>query len=119
LAEREARRAAKRTAKENAERLARNDWIPIDGEWGALAIEGGLGQYGRKYQVILRREDFGDHLYPGGQVRFTKVTGGDARIFDLPAQVGPTLSFIVEIHPDAVVGMMICVEGLEVRAHAA
>ena len=71
-----------------------------------------------RYRGIVPRADFGEHVYPGGQIRFTEIEGGDARIFTFPAEVFEALSFEFEIHADALGGMMICAEGLEVRARA-
>jgi hypothetical protein len=69
--------------------------------------------------VLVPREDFGELLFPGGAARFTEVEGGDARIFELPAQVPEeVLSFDFEIHPAAIGGSCIYVAGLEVRARA-
>jgi len=93
--------AEKKAAKELAEKLASEDWIPIEGWWAAQALEGRGHQdgphYGRKYRVIVERADFGELLFPGGQARFTEITGGDARIFNLPMQIGATISFDFEI----------------------
>ena len=100
-----------------AQKIARNEWIPIDGMWAARSLEG-RGHYGRKYRVVVPRADFGEHLYLGGQARFTAIGGGDARIFNLPVavtQVDLALSFDFEIADGALGGSMIAVEGLEVR----
>ena len=106
-------------AKETAEKLAKNEWIPVDGLWDAAPLEGRGHRdgphYGRKYRVIVPRADFGEFLFLGGQARFTQVEGGDARIFDLPAQIDRGVSFEFDIHPEALGGTMICVQGLKVR----
>ena len=115
--------AEKKAAKELAEKLASDDWIPVEGWWAAQALEGRGHQegphYGRRYRVIVERADFGELLFPGGQARFTEITGGDARIFNLPMQIGATISFDFEIDAHALGGMCISVRGLEVRARAA
>ena len=122
MAERAAKRAAKARKKEVAEKLAANDWIPMDGTWAARALEGRGHRdgphFGRKYRVLVPREDFGELLFPGGAARFTEVEGGDARIFELPAQIGAVLAFEFDIHAAAIGGSCIHVGGLEVRAHA-
>ena len=120
-AERAAKRAEKEKAKDVAERLARNDWIPIDGMWAARALEGRghrEGPYfGRKYRVHVPVVDFGEYLFRGGEVRFLEISGGDCRIFGLPKQVdGVALAFDFEIDADAIGGSMIYVSGLEERA---
>ena len=68
--------------------------------------------------MYVPREDFGNLLFLGGQVRFTNVWGGDARIFAIPAQVDAALRFEIEIGPEAIGGSCIFVSGLEVRARA-
>ena len=40
LAERAEKRSAKKKAKENAAKLAANEWIDIDGMWAAIVTEG-------------------------------------------------------------------------------
>ena len=116
------KKAEELRAKEIAEKLEVNDWIPVEGFWAAQALEGRGHQdgphYGRKYRVVVECADFGELLFPGGQARFTEIAGGDARIFTLPAQIGEALQFDFEIDADAIGGSRICVQGLEVRAHA-
>jgi len=90
--------------------------------WAAWALQGrghrDGPEFGRTYRVVVERAEFGELLFPGGQVRFTEIAGGDARIFTLPAQIGEALQFDFEIGADAIGGSRICVQGLEVRAHA-
>jgi len=92
LAARAEKKAAKAKEKETAKKLACNDWIPIDGMWAASCLEGrghcDGPHYGRKYRVAVPTADFGTHLYPNGQVRFTEVAGGYVEIINLPVQVG-------------------------------
>ena len=92
--------------------------------WVAKAIEGRGHRdgphYGRKYRVIVERADFGDYYFPGGQAGFTGVEGPFPTISSLPVQDEPApISFApIEIHPNAVGGMVILVDGLEVRRTA-
>lgn len=72
---------------------------------------------GRSYRVVVPNDDFGDYLIPGGQARFTAVEGGYGNIFNLPLQFSPLgVEFEFTIHPNASGGMMIAVDGLQVRA---
>ena len=92
MAARAEKKAAKAKEKEDAKKLARNDWIEIDGMWAAVCLEGrghcDGPHYGRNYRIAVPTAAFGVHLYPGGQARFTEVAGGYGEIFNLPAQVG-------------------------------
>ena len=47
--------------------------------------------------MYVPREDFGNLLFLGGQVRFTNVWGGDARIFAIPAQVDAALTKLCDV----------------------
>lgn len=120
LAERAEKRAAKAKAKETAAKLASNDWVDVDGMWAALATEGRGHRegphYGRKYRVVVPREDFGEFLFLGGQVRFTQIEGGDSRIYDLPTHAGEApLAFNFDIDGNASGGTCVCVDGMQVR----
>ena len=48
----------------------------------ASGVERARVIFGHRYRVYVPREDFGNLLFLGGQVRFTNVWGGDARIFE-------------------------------------
>ena len=76
---------------------------------------------GHRYRVFVPHADFGGLLFPGGQARFTEIHGGDGSIFDLPSHIDPFLGavqFEFEIGPDAIGGLSIAVDGLEVRMRA-
>lgn len=119
-AEKAAKRAEKQRAKEIAEKVKKNEWIPIEGLWAAYSIEGRGHRegpfYGRKYRVDIPLEDFGDHLYLGGMARFTDGDGGDLYVFHLPVQAKMALSFEFKINPHDIGGSTILIGGLEVRA---
>ena len=66
-------------------------------------------------KVAVPREAFGVHLDPGGQVRLTSICGGDDPVFDLPAEIPPSLDLTFKICPEAGGGTMIFVGGLQVR----
>ena len=125
-AERDAKRVAKARAKEVSEKLRSNEWIDIEGFWAAVAIEGRGHRdgphYGRKYRVKVPLADFRDvRIHTGMQVRFTDIQGGNGHIYTLPTidlGIGTPIVFEFEIHPDATGGLMISVDGMQVRAFA-
>ena len=123
MAARAAKRAEKKIAKERPQKIAENEWIPIDGAWAGKATVGRGHQegphFGRQYYVIVPREDFRENYFLGGQARFTEVSGGDERIHNLPEEESAGFGFKIEIDLGAVGGQMICVSGLEVRARRA
>ena len=94
-------------------------WRAIDGMWVARAADGrgyhdGIG----KYIVNIPAEDFGEHLYLGGDSRMTISGGYPDKIFKLPAtppEPGGGLRFELDVHPQAGLGRLAIVEGLKVR----
>lgn len=117
------KKAAKLRAKETAEKLARNEWIDIDGLWGAIAVDGrGHRDGDMKYRVRVPVKDFGALLLLGGEARFTEIYGpvDPALVYQLPAVAPPADSNLVfgfALDPTiAIGGCMVSVSGLQVRA---
>ena len=94
-------------------------WQDVDGDWIANADDGkGYHDGDGKYTVHVRVADFGQKYLPGGEARFTDVTGGHAEIFKLPLQIPPADSFIrfnIKIEPLACQGKWCVASGLQVR----
>ena len=94
-----AERAARRLAKAEKKALALDaapapesvepEWVPVDGMWLAKALDGkGYHDGDGKYTCQIPVEDFGVHLFLGGEARMY-LCGGAEQVFRLPSAAPP------------------------------
>ena len=120
MADRLARRLEKEEKKaKKMQNFCVPQWRAIDGMWVARAADGrGYHDGDGKYIVTIPTEDFGEHLYLGGDARMIIAGGYPDKIYKLPATSPPPdggLRFVLDVHPQAGLGRLAMVEGLKVR----
>ena len=121
-AERDARKAEKQAKKALAfGPKPQHDWITLEGMWPAYAVDGkGYHDGDGKYTCQIPVEDFGEHLFLGGEARMY-LCGGAEQVFRLPSAAPPArtvLTFRLQVEQRLVggLGRLTMIDGVEVRA---